>query len=189
MNGHAMRPGARLTSAPTPPTFVGMIRVHALFLWLSAMGPLMLLHACAGVPERPVARADFVPGDAARANDVLFRALGLVGTPYRYGGNTPEGGFDCSGLVGYVFRDAAGVQLPRASHQIAALDAPRVSGARLAPGDLVFFGRGRDVNHVGIYVGEGRFVHAPNAGGTVRLDALDGPYWKEHYLYARRLLR
>jgi cell wall-associated NlpC family hydrolase len=166
-----------------------MVRVHAIFLWLSAMGPLMLLHACAGVPQRPQANVSAPRGDAARANDVLFRALGLVGTPYRYGGNTPEGGFDCSGLVGYVFREAAAVQLPRASRDIAAIDAPRVGAKRLAGGDLVFFGRGADVNHVGIYVGEGRFVHAPNSGGTVRLDALDAPYWKDHFLYARRVLR
>jgi cell wall-associated NlpC family hydrolase len=165
------------------------IRVHGVFLWLSAMGPLMLLHACAGVPERDVSRPVLSAprGDAARANDVLFRALGLVGTPYRYGGNTPEGGFDCSGLVGYVFRDAAGVILPRASREIGTIDAPTVKRTRLAPGDLVFFGQ-REINHIGIYVGEGRFVHAPNAGGTVRLDALDGPYWKENYRYAKRVL-
>jgi len=163
-------------------------RIHALFFWLSLMAPLMLLHACAGPTARPPSHG--VPrGDPAQANDVLFRALGLVGTPYRYGGNTPAGGFDCSGLVGYVFRDAADVALPRASRDMAELDLPKVSRPGLAPGDLVFFGNGRDVNHVGIYVGEGRFVHAPNTGGTVRLDALDGPYWRENYLYARRVLR
>ena len=158
--------------------------------WLSALGLLILLHGCASAPERGTARPAVVAprGDPARANDVLFRALGLVGTPYRYGGNTPEGGFDCSGLVGYVFRDAAGVTLPRASREIGAIDAPTVKRTRLAPGDLVFFGKGA-INHVGIYVGEGRFVHAPNAGGTVRLDALDGPYWKDTYLYAKRVLR
>ena len=166
-----------------------MIRVHALFLWLSAMGSLMLLHACAGVPERPRTAIAAPRGDAARANDVLFRALGLVGTPYRYGGNTPEGGFDCSGLVGYVFRDAAGVQLPRASREMAEIDAPKIGSSRLQPGDLVFFGRRSSISHVGIYVGEGRFVHAPNSGGTVRLDALDGHYWKDTYLYAKRVLR
>lgn len=152
------------------------------------MGPLMLLHACAG-PVRPAAAGVSAPrGDPARANDVLFRALGLVGTPYRYGGNTPQGGFDCSGLVGYVYRDAAGVELPRSSREIAAIKAPKVSLRQLASGDLVFFGRG-EVDHVGIYVGEGRFVHAPNRGGTVRLDRLDGPYWKDTFLHARRVLR
>lgn len=168
-----------------------MTRVHALFLWLSCMGPLMLLHACAGPPQRPSPGAAVMHprGDPARANDVLFRALALVGTPYRYGGNTPEGGFDCSGLVGYVFRDAAGIELPRSSRDIARIDAPSVRRSQLVPGDLVFFGRGREVNHVGLYVGEGRFVHAPNRGGTVRLDALDGPYWDESFLHARRVLR
>jgi cell wall-associated NlpC family hydrolase len=158
---------------------------------MSAMGPLMLLHACSSVPERAASTpAISAPrGDPARANDVLFRALGLVGTPYRYGGNTPEGGFDCSGLVGYVYRDAADVVLPRASHAMGALDVPQVKRNGLAPGDLVFFGRRDAINHVGIYVGEGRFVHAPNSGGTVRLDALDGPYWKQNYLFARRVLR
>jgi cell wall-associated NlpC family hydrolase len=160
-----------------------MNRLHALFFWLSLMGPLMLLHACAG-PARHIP-----PPPTASANDVLFRALGLVGTPYRYGGNTPDGGFDCSGLVNYVFRDAAGVTLPRRSTDIGALDVPRVDKSRLAPGDLVFFGGRSGVNHVGIYVGEDRFVHAPNAGGTVRLDALNGPYWKDNYLFAKRVLR
>jgi cell wall-associated NlpC family hydrolase len=123
-----------------------------------------------------------------RANDVLFRALGLVGTPYRNGGNTPEGGFDCSGLIDYVFRDAAGIALPRSADAISRLDAPAVARDRLQSGDLVFFRHGRGVSHVGIYVGEGRFVHAPNAGGTVRLDSLDAPYWREHYAGAKRVL-
>ena len=163
-------------------------RVHALFFWLSLMGPLMLLHACAGPPVRQVAPAR--PHAAAeKANDVLFRALGLVGTPYRYGGNTPEGGFDCSGLVSFVYRDSAGVGLPRSSRDMAAMDVPQVPRKRLASGDLVFFGSGDTVSHVGIYVGEDRFVHAPNAGGTVRLDKLDGPYWKDRFLLARRVLR
>jgi len=138
----------------------------------------MLVQGCAGsAPARK----------SASANDVLFRAIGLVGTPYRYGGNTPEGGFDCSGLVGYVFRDAAGLDLPRSSREIAQLDAPKVKREKLAPGDLVFFGK-RGVDHVGIFVGEGRFVHAPNTGGTVRLDRLDGPYWNENFQFGRRVL-
>ena len=128
------------------------------------------------------------PPDPAAANDVLFRAIGLVGTPYRYGGNTPAGGFDCSGLVGYVFREAAGLTLPRTSQAIADVKVPKVEHKRLRPGDLVFFGK-RKVNHIGIYVGEGRFVHAPSSGGTVRMDRLDGHYWKDHYLYAKRVLR
>jgi cell wall-associated NlpC family hydrolase len=123
------------------------------------------------------------------ANDILFRAISLVGTPYRYGGNTPQSGFDCSGLVDYVFNDVAGITLPRTAQQISEIDAPRIKRDRLESGDLVFFGSGaHHTSHIGIYVGKGRFVHAPNEGGTVRLDYLDAPYWNEHYSGAVRVL-
>ena len=155
-----------------------------------------LLVACGGSgtvrPEpRPTTQrtwADQQPVDPAKANAVLMRAISLVGTPYRYGGNTPEGGFDCSGLVNYVFRDMLDLRLPRTSRELAAVQGPRIAPERLASGDLVFFGSGGTVSHVGIYVGEGRFVHAPSSGGTVRLDRLDGSWWRNHYSGARRLL-
>lgn len=158
--------------------------------------PLLLaLAACSSSPRRSEAPAraapalrvvDVAPSDPVRANDVLMRALGLVGTPYRWGGNTPAGGFDCSGLVGFVFRDAAQLALPRTTREIAKVKAGKPPRDRLAPGDLVLFGQ--PTFHIGIYVGEGRFVHAPSTGGTVRLDRLDGPYWGRHYDGARRLL-
>jgi cell wall-associated NlpC family hydrolase len=129
------------------------------------------------------------PADPASANAVLMRAISLVGTPYRYGGNTPEGGFDCSGLVNYVYRDMLDLSLPRTSRDLAAYQGPRIPPGRLATADLVFFGKGDAVTHVGIYVGEGRFVHAPSSGGTVRLDHLDGHYWRDHYSGAKRVLR
>ncbi len=117
-----------------------------------------------------------------------MRALGLVGTPYVYGGNTPQGGFDCSGLVNFVFADAAALSLPRTTAQMAAMPARLVKRDALRTGDLVFFSE-RDVpNHVGIYVGNGRFVHAPNEGGTVRLDALSNPYWNRNYRFSRRVI-
>jgi len=136
----------------------------------------------------PGSWSDHRPADPAAANAVLMRAIGLVGTPYRYGGNSPEGGFDCSGLVNYVFRDMLDLQLPRTSRALAAYQGPRIEADRLAPADLVFFGQGGVVTHVGIYVGQGRFVHAPSSGGTVRLDRLDGPYWRTNYSGARRVL-
>lgn len=152
---------------------------------IAALAAALILAACSSAPPRPEAGTP----TAAAANSVLFRAIGLVGTPYRYGGNTPSSGFDCSGLVDYVYRTEAGVALPRTAHDIGALDAPKLERDDLAPGDLVFFhGRGRRITHVGIYVGEGRFVHAPNTGGTVRLDQLDGPYWRQHFLYGKRVL-
>lgn len=114
--------------------------------------------------------------------------MALVGTPYRQGGNTPDTGFDCSGLVDYIFADVAGIALPRTASDISRIDAPSVDGDRLESGDLVFFhGHGRTVTHVGIYVGGGRFVHAPNKGGTVRLDPLDADYWRAHYSGAKRV--
>lgn len=129
------------------------------------------------------------PSDPAAANAVLMRAISLVGTPYRYGGNTPEGGFDCSGLVNYVFRDMLDLRLPRTSRDLAAYQGPKIDPNQLSTADLVFFGSGGQVTHVGIYVGEGRFVHAPSTGGTVRLDHLDGNYWKTRYSGAKRVLR
>ncbi|WP_372876082.1 C40 family peptidase [Pseudomonas sp.] len=149
-----------------------------------------LLTGCAGRAPAPqpivhVPRASLDSG----AEDVLFRALGLVGTPYRYGGNTPAGGFDCSGLIGYVYRDAAGVSLPRTTRELIGMRAPAVGRKALQSGDLVFFATsgGSQVSHAGIYVGDGRFVHAPSSGGTVRLDSLSNSYWQRTYLDARRV--
>ena len=155
----------------------------------------VLMTACGGgkatrpAPPPPTAhRPKTVPDNPEAANSVLMRAISLVGTPYRYGGNTPESGFDCSGLVNYVYRDVLALDLPRSSRALSQYQGDRIKPERLAPGDLVFFGNGDGVNHVGIYVGEGRFVHAPTSGGTVRLDHLDGHYWRDHYSGAKRVL-
>lgn len=170
-------------------------------LRLSALaGVLLLLVACASSPRR---EATFKPSDSAlaneparapenavgTANDVLFRAMALVGTPYRWGGNTPSGGFDCSGLVEYIYRNAANMDLPHSSRDMASMNGEKIKRMDdLVSGDLVFFGSGRGISHVGVYVGKGRFVHAPNSGGTVRLDDIDGPYWRDHFEYGKRLL-
>ncbi|KXU34616.1 hydrolase Nlp/P60 [Ventosimonas gracilis] len=122
--------------------------------------------------------------------EVLLQALGLVGTPYRYGGNTPGGGFDCSGLIGYVFRQAVGISLPRTTGGLMSMSVPRVKRSALEVGDLVFFATngGKKVSHAGIYSGDGRFVHAPSSGGTVRMDYLSDRYWSKRYLGANRVL-
>jgi len=151
-----------------------------------------LLSACVAQHPHPASTGFQLPAHrpgGPNPNDVLFRAIGLVGTPYRYGGNTPQSGFDCSGLVGFVFHDVAGVNLPRTAQEIADIDAPRVRRGELDSGDVVLFGKGHRVDHVGIYVGRGRFVHAPNTGGTVRLDTLDSPYWNDRYDGALRIMR
>lgn len=128
------------------------------------------------------------PTDPAASNSVLMRAISLVGTPYRYGGNTPQSGFDCSGLVNYVYDDMLQKKLPRSSSALAAYQGPKIKPRQLTAGDLVFFGSRGQVSHVGIYVGDGRFVHAPSSGGTVRLDHLDGAYWRDHYSGAKRVI-
>ena len=158
---------------------------------------VLLLSACGGRQQvRPTPPTGATqrhwpqvrPADPQAANAVLMRAIGLVGTPYTYGGNTPESGFDCSGLVAYVYRDMLDLRLPRTSRELAGIQGPRIAPEKLATADLVFFGSKGSVSHVGIYVGEGRFVHAPSTGGTVRLDRLDGPYWRDHYSGAKRVL-
>jgi len=120
-----------------------------------------------------------------QASDIAIHALGLVGTPYRFGGNTPDSGFDCSGLIGYVYRSRAGVAPPRTVAQLSSFGQPLEAG-ELRTGDLVLFGAGRAPTHAGIYVGQGRFVHAPSTGGTVRLDFLNSPYWSRQQASFRR---
>lgn len=151
-----------------------------------------LLSACASQAPAPSPQSTVyqpISSINGNADDVLFRALGLVGTPYRYGGNTPEGGFDCSGLIGFVYRDAAGIKLPRSTRELIRMRGPGVGRDALQSGDLLFFATngGSQVSHAGIYVGNGRFVHAPSSGGTVRLDSLSNTYWQRTYLNAKRV--
>lgn len=152
---------------------------------------IALLAACASDAPQQKSPPD-VPGVyfSPVAEDVLIRAIGLVGTPYRYGGNTPVSGFDCSGLISFVYRDAAGLRLPRSTREMSAMRVPAVPRNALQPGDVLFFATsgGTTVSHAGIYVGEGRFVHAPSSGGTVRLDSLSSSYWAKAYLNAKRVL-
>lgn len=122
-----------------------------------------------------------------KVRTVLQKALALLGTPYRWGGTEPDKGFDCSGLVGYVFRNALGIELPRVSRDMARNGQLVTDRAKLAAGDLVFFGRKGRVNHVGIYLGDGRFVHAPSRGKDVTVSELDKGYWSGRFLQARRV--
>jgi cell wall-associated NlpC family hydrolase len=122
------------------------------------------------------------------AQDVAIYALGLIGVDYRFGGETPEGGVDCSGLVRYVFQQVTGVTLPRTAKELSRLG-NKVASADLAPGDLVFFDTRRfPFSHVGIYLGDSRFIHAPSTGSEVEIARLSEAYWQKHFNGARRLV-
>lgn len=128
------------------------------------------------------------PPDPSAAARVVQLATSLQGKPYRYGGTTPAG-FDCSGFVQYVFREAAGIKLPRTSRsQFGA--ARRVPRGGEEPSDLLFFDiNGRGISHVGIYLGQGRFVHAPSSGGEVKISNGNDPYWRSRFRGVGRVLR
>ena len=168
--------------------------VMAMLVFLSA--GLALLGGCA--PKRimrqpeaagPAARPDAQAGareTSPRGGAVVDMALSQIGRPYRLGGDRPARGFDCSGLVQWSYRNV-GVDLPRVvsaqRHKGCSIDA-----GSLLPGDLVFFRtRGDRISHVGIYVGDGRFVHAPSSGQAVRTDSLSDPYWRGRWADSRRV--
>jgi hypothetical protein len=120
--------------------------------------------------------------------EVVFRALSLLGVNYRFGGNSPDTGLDCSGLVRWVFNDTLGLPLPRRSEEISRVGG-RVAPTELQPGDLVFFNTlRRAFSHVGIYIGNNQFVHAPSSGGSIRVESLGSDYWVRRFDGARRLL-
>ena len=133
-----------------------------------------------GVPN-PVGQ--LTPG---QSQDVTLYAMTLVGTPYRYGGNTPGGGFDCSGLIGHVYQTNAGLVAPRTTAKLQ-FWGNAVAPENLRMGDLVvFLNSNLTANHAGIYVGSNRFVHAPSTGGVVRMDSLSGKHWAAQTLVVRR---
>lgn len=121
------------------------------------------------------------------AQDVVVNALGLIGVAYKYGGNTVEQGLDCSGFVKLVFQQSMGLVLPRRSDEMSRIGSD-VAREDLQPGDLVFYNTLRRANsHVGIYVGEGQFVHSPSAGGKVRVEKMSNTYWAKRFDGAKRV--
>ena len=140
----------------------------------------MTLVGCASAP--PVERVD---AGAEAAQRAAQQAEKMVGRPYRYGGATPAAGFDCSGLVVFSYRQV-GIRLPRSTEDLLQASSP-VPMSALRQGDLIFFDQeGKKNSHVGIYLGGGRFVHAPSSGKHVRTDELRSSYWRRHLSETRR---
>ncbi|SAL44366.1 NlpC/P60 family protein [Caballeronia humi] len=172
-------------------------------LWL-LLAVTLLLAACGSEPQKlsrkPAGNASTASRTFATPSDfpnfvdhsigreeISIQAMALVGVPYRWGGNTPDAGFDCSGLVRYVVDRAASVNLPRTTADMSSRG-ESIEPDGVAPGDLIFFNTtGRPHSHVGIYVGKLRFVNAPSTGGTVRLDYLTNPYWAKRFDGIRRV--
>ena len=157
----------------------------------------LFLAGCAGQPVR-ISNAEVEPEPAAAtaplihasdaASSVALQALAHLGTPYRTGGLSPRTGFDCSGLVAYVYREGAGLALPRNTLDLSQ-QGEAIERDELRPGDLVFYNtQQREYSHVGIYLGEDRFIHAPSSGGEVRVENLHSSYWMRRYSGARRVI-
>jgi cell wall-associated NlpC family hydrolase len=160
------------------------------------LGAVALLAGCASAPRAPQREAaspfehrsgpEVAPDP--RVADMLLAAIALVGVPYRLGGNDIDNGFDCSGFTRHLYQTHLGVTLPRQSRDQADADGfVDVPPYELQPGDLVFFNTlNRRNSHVGVYLGDGRFIHAPRTGAVVRLEAIGMRYWMARYDGARR---
>jgi len=137
---------------------------------------------------REAAASPFVQQMRDQASEMVLSAMHFLGVPYRLGGNSAEEGFDCSGFTRHVFENSIGLVLPRrADEQARSAKLEQVQREELKPGDLVFFNTMRRAfSHVGIYVGEGRFIHAPRTGGNVRIEDMRQAYWAKRFNGARR---
>lgn len=151
----------------------------------------LLMTPCAYADETivvpPPLQVSFVDRATATAQDAVDQAMDLLGVRYRWGGSSPEAGFDCSGFVSHVFREGLGLVLPRSSKEMSK-SGEAIGRNELRPGDLVFFNTMRNAfSHVGIYLGDNQFVHAPRSGGRVRVEDLNHSYWNKRFDGARRV--
>jgi cell wall-associated NlpC family hydrolase len=169
-----------------------MLRPTANGFWLPlVLGLAALAAGCSGAPQRPDANAPAITieprvADAVVGGAIAEIAMDMVGTPYSYGGTDPIEGFDCSGLVFYTYGQA-GYDVPRTSRELFRA-ARKIAVGEADPGDLMFFQDQTKLSHVGIYIGDGQFVHAPASGQRVAIASLDSPYYLEHLVAVGRLL-
>lgn len=143
----------------------------------------LILAACSSPPAKQYAVSD------DQMNELVMYTVSLADTPYRYGGNSASSGFDCSGFVGHVYGHTLNISLPRTTRAISRIGKP-IDEDELSPGDLVFYNtQHASFSHVGIYVGDGKFVHSPKTGGRVRTEQMQMSYWQKRYDGARRIRR
>ena len=166
-------------------------------MWIKNTGFLVALllaagHSRADAASEQVSLAEDQQKSSAtwsdRTQELIFHALAFIDVKYQYGGVSPDMGWDCSGYVYYVFKEAVGVILPRNAASMSAHGQP-VPGNELQPGDLVFFNTlKRTFSHVGIYLGDNRFIHAPTTGKAVRISSMTSHYWARRYNGGRRII-
>lgn len=144
--------------------------------------------ASANVQPRAAFGASLQGIQSASIDDVVDRAHELLGTPYKWGGTSAEQGFDCSSFLVYLFKTEANLHIPRTTVAMHRSTAPTIKRDALKPGDAVFFkGNGRgQVSHVGLYIGQGKFIHSPRTGKNIRIDSLSNSYWNKSYTTAKR---
>lgn len=153
---------------------------------------LLALAGCSSAPEKPAPLPGKVPlsgspAQQATANEIVMQAMSLLDTGYRFGGRNPEAGLDCSGMVSLIVERVTGRRLPHNAAQIAA-QTREIPLSGMRPGDFVFFNTsGKPFSHMGIYLGEGRFIHAPSSRGKVRIDSLSHAYFSQRLTAARAL--
>jgi len=147
--------------------------------------------SAASATEQPIRKPEemsFFERYTSAAQDVILQGLKLVGVRYRLGGNDEDQGLDCSGFVRLVFKDSVGASLPRTAREMSEVG-QQIDASQLKPGDLVFFNTMRRAfSHVGIYLGDNHFLHAPRAGAEVRVENMDSSYWIKRYNGARRVI-
>lgn len=178
-NKHGIATTGTRTSNIMPPNESLLTMKKALIFSL-----IILLGACSSTPQH----AD-LPASSSddQVNELVMYAVSLADTPYHYGGNSPDNGFDCSGFVVHVFRHSMGVKLPRTSHELSRVGT-FVSIKKLRPGDLLFYNtQHSSYSHVGIYIGDNKFVHAPKSGSHIRVEKMNEKYWLSRYNGARRI--
>ncbi|MDH4150829.1 MAG: C40 family peptidase, partial [Betaproteobacteria bacterium] len=167
--------------------YIAAMRRYSIVLMVLALLPLSAIaddsNPTPGPEYAPAASTDVL----GQAQEIVLRALSFIGVRYKWGGTSPESGFDCSGLIRYVYTQVTGQPFPYNAQEMSRVG-DNVAHTELQPGDLVFFNTLRKpFSHVGIYLGESRFVHAPSRGGHVEISDMGNRYWKARYNGARRL--